>query len=143
MGYVISITNQTVTTFNLKFPEVGANPNLYQGLIGSSGILGLMIGSLSGGQIMQKGRLLCFILGAGIAIFGSAISIIPNVPCILIGRLIFGTGVGLHAVSIPRYLEETAPFHLYSFCSPLLTLLQGVGALLTNLIAEGLPPESD
>ena len=49
MGYVISITNQTVTTFNLKFSEVGANPNLYQGLIGSSGILGLMIGSLSGG----------------------------------------------------------------------------------------------
>ncbi len=49
MGYVIAITNQTVTTFNLKFEKVGANPDLYQGLIGSSAILGIMLGSLSGG----------------------------------------------------------------------------------------------
>lgn len=46
-----------------------------------------------------------------VGIVGSGISMVQNIPCLLIGRILFGFTCGLQSVCIPRYIEETVPQH--------------------------------
>ena len=95
IGYVLSCTNQTATTFNLKFDFVGKNPALYQGLLGSSGVFGMTIGALIGGKIISRGRFITIIWTSAVGAFGSGLCMIENFPCILIGRTLFGFANGV------------------------------------------------
>ncbi|CDW74001.1 sugar transporter family protein [Stylonychia lemnae] len=143
IGYIISCTNQTTTTFNVKFDFVNENQALYQGLIGSSGVLGMTIGAISGGKIMQGGRKWAFQFSSIIGVIGSGISLIENIPAILIGRTLFGFACGVQSVCIPRFIEETVPQHQYQVYSTIATLCQGVGSLIAMAMGEGFQDDSD
>eukprot|EP00347_Sterkiella_histriomuscorum_P017146 403350492 len=143
IGYVISCTNQLTITFNAKFDFVNENQALYQGLIGSSGIFGMTMGALIGGRLMQNGRKNLFVATSIIGIVGCIISMFENIPCILIGRAIFGFACGVQSVCIPRYIEETVPSHANQMFSPLSVMCQTLGGLLSMFMGEGLPNDKD
>ncbi len=73
--------------------------------------LGAMFGSLAGGYVADHfGRKRALLAAAGLFIVGAAIeAVAPNVPVLVLGRLVAGFGVGVAAVAAPLYAAELAP----------------------------------
>ncbi|MBV8104009.1 MAG: sugar porter family MFS transporter [Hyphomicrobiales bacterium] len=73
--------------------------------------LGAMFGSLAGGYVADHfGRKRALLAAAGLFIAGAAIeALAPEVPVIVVGRLVAGSGVGVAAVAAPLYAAELAP----------------------------------
>jgi len=70
-GYSISATNSLFDTFDLKFDwQTQEEQDFYQSMIGSAGILGLMLGSLYAGKLISFGRRRAFIFAIWISLFG-------------------------------------------------------------------------
>lgn len=69
--------------------------DLYKSLIGSSAVLGLAFGSISGGKIISYGRKKAVIISSIIGIIGVGCTMITNISLILIGRLIYGYSTGI------------------------------------------------
>lgn len=68
---------------------------MFETLIGTSYILGQMIGALMGGKIIQYGRRFTHYLCCGIGIFGAFLTLIQYVECLIVGRTIFGFAAGI------------------------------------------------
>jgi MFS transporter, SP family, major inositol transporter len=87
--------------------------SLTEGVVVSSLLFGAMLGALVGGKVAdvagRRGSLfLCavsFLIGA----LGSGFA--PNVPLMVVARIILGLGVGAASVVVPVYLAEMAPTH--------------------------------
>jgi MFS family permease len=95
---------------NVKFGWVTKHDqSLYQTLIGSSAVLGLTLGAVSGGKIVTIGRRKSYIMACAVGLFGVVLTLFESIAAILIGRLIFGLSCGLLSINIPRYIEETIP----------------------------------
>lgn len=88
-------------------------------MIGSSIVLGLAIGAMTGGKIIGMGRLRCLIASSIIGCIGVGATLFENIYSILFGRLIYGVSIGILSVNIPRYVEETIPSHLLSIFAPI------------------------
>lgn len=92
-----------ITWYNLSSVEVG--------LIVSGSLYGALIGSISAFSIADfLGRRRELILSALFYLVGALItSLAPNFPIMVIGRLVFGIGIGLAMHAAPMYIAETAP----------------------------------
>ena len=73
--------------------------------------LGAMFGSIAGGFVADHfGRKRALLVAAGLFITGALVqSFAPNVPILVLGRLVAGFGVGVAAVAAPLYAAELAP----------------------------------
>ena len=73
--------------------------------------LGAMFGSLAGGYVADHfGRKRALLAAAALFILGAAIeALTPDVPVLVVGRLVAGFGVGVAAVAAPLYAAELAP----------------------------------
>ena len=78
-------------------------------MIGSAGVLGLMIGSMSAGKLISYGRRRAFITAIFISFGGSFLLQILNVWTLVFGRIIYGIGAAIFTVSVSRIIEETSP----------------------------------
>src|SRR3712207_1805151 len=82
-----------------------------EGLVVSSLLFpGAAFGALLGGKLADRlGRKGSLLVCAGLFLFGALIcAIAPNVPIMMIGRILLGFGVGAAAVTCPLYLAEIA-----------------------------------
>src|SRR3984885_3564386 len=73
--------------------------------------LGAMFGSLAGGYFADLfGRRRTLLAAAALFIVGALVqAFAPNVPILVVGRLVAGFGVGVAAVAAPLYAAELAP----------------------------------
>ncbi len=73
--------------------------------------LGALFGSLAGGEVAdQFGRRWALLSAAALFVVGATVqAFAPNVPILVIGRLLVGFGVGVAAVAAPLYAAELAP----------------------------------
>src|SRR5271170_7527436 len=73
--------------------------------------LGAMFGSLAGGYVADHfGRKRALFAAAALFVVGAAIeAVAPDVPILVVGRLVAGFGVGVAAVAAPLYAAELAP----------------------------------
>jgi MFS transporter, SP family, galactose:H+ symporter len=73
--------------------------------------LGAMFGSLAGGYVADHfGRKRALLAAAALFVVGAAIeAVAPDVPILVVGRLVAGFGVGVAAVAAPLYAAELAP----------------------------------
>jgi MFS family permease len=62
---------------------------------------------------MKHGRRLCLIVSSMMGIISVSLPLYLNIWTVLIGRVFLGISVGLYSTIVPRFIEETAPFHLY------------------------------
>ena len=144
MGYSVTYSNQLTNLFNAKFhwddPGIA---HFNQGLIGSALILGVTFGALIGGKLMKIGRRKVQFINIVLGLVGISFTMFLRLETILLGRFLFGMSSGLFVTTIPRYIEETVPSHLYDSIGPLFTYSLAVGTLISYVIGEILPPDTD
>ena len=93
---------------------------------------------------MKIGRRKLLSITYAIALVGLLISCYENFIVINVGRFLFGLSCGLQQPVIQRYIEETAPQHLYSTVAPTFILSQSIGIISAYFLAEILPdPKGD
>ena len=82
-------------------------------------------------------------IAALIGSIGAGISIIEHIWAINTGRFIYGFGVGMIAIAMPRTMEETVPESLVGTFGGLYCLSFVTAVLTAYLLALILPPDTD
>jgi len=72
-------------------------------LIGTSVVLGMTLGAVSGGQLMKIGRRKAVIIACSFGIIGNVVTNFLSFYNLIIGRLLFGFSVGLFSSMVPRF----------------------------------------
>ncbi|KAG4984949.1 hypothetical protein JHK84_032875 [Glycine max] len=102
----ISIESPTlsgVSWYKLSSVEIGllTSGSLYGALIGS--VLAFNVADFLGRRKELIGSAVVYLVGALVT------ALAPNFPVLVLGRLVFGTGIGLAMHAAPMYIAETAP----------------------------------
>lgn len=80
--------------------------------------VGCVIGSFSGGLILNFGRRNALFIVGGFFLVAACLSLDINTVALYFTRLIGGIGVGLNSVVVNRFIEEFVPLAMYSTASP-------------------------
>lgn len=116
MGWAISGNNQTANILAAKFGWSEDETQFYNSLINVSSVVGMGIGSLSGGLIVPIGRRKTLLYFNAISIVFVGMQLYLNVFMIAAGKLLFGVCVGVINIAAPKMLDETVPSdHLGTF----------------------------
>ena len=78
-----------------------------------------------------------------IGMSGVVLTLIQNFYLLLLGRVIYGTAVGVQSVCMPRYVEEYVPFRNYSLCIAIYAFSMNFGNLFALCTAVFLPSDDD
>ena len=115
---------------------------LYNTIISSSAIFGIVTGSLVGGRFIPYGRRLCLIVFNVFSAISVTLTMFLNLPAICIGRYFYGLCCGVFSVAGPKMLDETVPIHLNSsFGTATNTFLSG--GIMLAIVLGSLLPEGD
>ena len=107
-------------------------------------VLGVAIGAITGGNIISHGRRKSILVYSIVSIIGSLLSLVNNLPAIIIGRLIFGFGAGVLVTACPKIIEETVPAHYMDYGYGISTNLAINTCVMINFFAGlYLPKETD
>lgn len=98
---------------------------------------------MCGSYAIKDGRRRAILIFDLMGIFGVGLTMIQNIECLLLGRVIYGTAVGIISVAMPRYLEEIVPLRLYSICIGLYAVSMNLGTICALCSAVFLPPDND
>jgi major inositol transporter-like SP family MFS transporter len=74
--------------------------------------LGAAIGSMFSGPVLELGRWKCLMFGNVLCIVAAILSMIPNYPCLIIGRFVYGYAAGAFSVFCPKYISEVSPVEI-------------------------------
>ena len=113
-GYLLGTWNRINHIMVAKYGWSGDEQIFYETFIGSTPVMGIILGRLIGSPLVNKGRFRCIITGAVVMIVGISSMLFLNIYSFLVGRLIYGLGAGLFFASGPRYIEECSPPQLFS-----------------------------
>ena len=116
---------------------------IYNTIISSSAIFGVVTGSLFGGKFITKGRRLCIIGFNLVAAVGTFLTMFLNLPMICIGRFIFGFACGTFSVAGPKMLDETIPINLSSSFGTATNSFMAGGIMIAIVLGILLPEEID
>jgi facilitated trehalose transporter len=142
-GFAVSGNNQTAPVIKAKFGWNKEEATLFNTIISSAAIFGVVSGSLVGGKFIQKGRRLCLIIFNVFAAISVTLTMFLNLPMIILGRYLFGFCCGVFSVAGPKMLDETVPIQLSStFGTATNTFLSG-GIMIALLLGVGLPAGDD
>lgn len=147
-GYDIGATSsatislQSVSVSGISWYDLSS---VQVGLITSGSLYGALIGSVLAFKIADfLGRRKELLLSSTLYLVGALVTALaPNFVVMVIGRLVYGVGIGLAMHAAPMYIAETAPSHirgqLISMKEFLIVfgMLLGytVGSLLINTVA--------
>lgn len=132
-GYVMGTWNRVSHIFIALYGWDPEETVQYEGLVGMSPVLGIMVGRMIGSQEVNNGRYRCIMLGSVIITAGIGIQLVANIWMFLLGRVCCAFGMGFFFPAASRYIEECSPpqlltlfYTLYSFgvslARPLLAL---------------------
>lgn len=114
---------------------------IHSSMISSSSVLGMCIGAITAAQIVYLGRRK-LLIGFGIlGIAATAVTLIPNVWIIILGRLIFGFCTGIYMTAGPRMLDECIPTHLLGSYGVYTNIYANFGVMLCLILGAGLPSD--
>ena len=139
-AFVLGGNGQTTQIFEAKFGWTKDETVLYNTIISSSGLVGMTIGSFTGGPLIQFGRRKGAIIANIIVMIGAAISMVGTTPFLTISRVLIGVGAGQYNVIFGKLVVENVPeslavklamFHNASICVGFVFVL-GMGALLPD-----------
>jgi len=74
-----------------------------------------------------------------IAILGSGLTAIANLPILIIGRFLCGFAVGLNSSLVPLYINEVSPIQLNGITGSMNQILICLGLLTSYLLGYGIP----
>ena len=108
-GFAISGNNQNAPVIRAKFGWDKEEAILYNTIISSAAVLGIVTGSLAGGNFITKGRRIAIIIFNVFSAMATALTMWLNFPAIVIGRFFYGFCCGVFSVAGPKMLDETVP----------------------------------
>ncbi|KAK1361114.1 MFS domain-containing protein, partial [Heracleum sosnowskyi] len=116
-GYDIGATSsgtisiQSVSVSGISWYDLSS---VQVGLITSGSLYGALIGSILAFKIADYlGRRKELLLSSTLYLVGALVTALaPNFVVMVIGRLVFGMGIGLAMHAAPMYIAETAPSHI-------------------------------
>ncbi|KAE9593459.1 hypothetical protein Lal_00029383 [Lupinus albus] len=136
----ISIQSPTlsgITWHNLSSVEIGlvTSGSLYGALIGS--LLAFNVADFIGRKRELLAAALLYLVGALVT------AVAPNFPLLVVGRLVYGLGIGLAMHAAPMYIAETAPTSIRGLLISLKEFFivlgmvagYGIGSLLVDIVA--------
>ncbi|MEU6129411.1 sugar porter family MFS transporter [Saccharopolyspora sp. NPDC047091] len=122
-------------------PHFGLTPFL-EGLVTSSLLLGAAAGALVGGRIADRAGRRPMLIGSAVVFvvgtLGSALT--PDVPILVLSRVVLGLAVGAASVVVPLYISEMAPAQvrgrLVTFNGLMIVTGQLLAYVVNALLAE-------
>ena len=84
----------------------------WNSLINVCSIVGMGLGAVLGGLIIPIGRRKTLIIFNIIAILSICLSLVQTMPCILVGKVIYGFAAQVLMIAGPKMLDETVPAHM-------------------------------
>ncbi|KAK7264016.1 hypothetical protein RJT34_31618 [Clitoria ternatea] len=136
----ISIESPTlsgISWYNLSSIEIGllTSGSLYGALVGS--VLAFNVADFLGRRRELVAAALLYFVGVLVT------ALAPNFPILVLGRLVFGTGIGLAMHAAPMYIAETGPTPIRGLLISLKEFFivigilagYGIGSLLVDTIA--------
>jgi len=142
-AWAVAGNSQTTAVFEAKFGWTTDDTIMYNTIISSGGIFGLVIGSFLGGSLLKLGRRKAFLIGQAFALLGAAICMAGTVPYLSIGRLFVGVAGGISSVTYSKFIMENMPEKLADKFSLCLNVSICIGLIPCFLMGELLPDPSD
>ena len=133
----------TTTVFVAKFGWDKDEAILYNTIITSAAIVGLVIGSFLSGFLLKIGRRKAAIIGHTCAILGSAIAMLGNTAALTIGRFLIGIAGGVSNVVFGKMVTETIPLRVLSRYAMAHQASTATGLACSNALAYILPDPKD
>jgi MFS family permease len=87
-SWAISGNNQTAPILEAKFEWNDTESKLWLSLIGNISVLGIALGSIFGGPVINKGRRRSMLAMTIVMAVGTGLSLFRTIPTIMIGRFI-------------------------------------------------------
>lgn len=145
IGYALGYQNQLTPCINAKFAWAeGYETDIHNSLLGSSIMLGMTIGAVSGGVMMKIGRRKSMFICLVIGLAGNFMTIdINNFAMIIIGRFLFGISSGLYSSIVPKMFAETIPQHILSSVVASFCTSQAFATFISFLMGAILPDDDD
>lgn len=143
MGFAISGNNQTANVIAAKFDWTEKETRFFNSLINSCSILGMAVGSFSGGIAIQMGRRKTSIIFNILSVISLCTTLILSLPAIVIGKFLFGFSSGVINVAHTKMLDETVPVDLLGAFGIATNLYICFGIGLAMIVGAGLPEEGD
>lgn len=84
----------------------------YSSLITSICSMGSAIGAIGIGSFTKFGKKNCIFYCNFMVFLGAGLTLIENIPAIIIGRFIFGLASGTFSVLVPGFINELCPTEL-------------------------------
>ncbi|MFC4449760.1 sugar porter family MFS transporter [Halorussus aquaticus] len=109
---------------------------LVRGVVVSGAMAGAAAGAALGGKLADRiGRRRLILLGAAVFFVGSfTMAVAPNVPVLVLGRLIDGVAIGFASIVGPLYISEIAPPKIRGALTSLNQLMVTVGILVSYFV---------
>ena len=116
---------------------------MYNTLISSTAVIGLMVGSFMSGVMLKSGRRKAIINGQLCGIVGALISMEGTVWSLSIGRFLVGISAGISNVTYGKLIGENMPERMASRAAMMLNGSICVGIFFCFLMGELLPLPED
>jgi sugar porter (SP) family MFS transporter len=109
---------------------------LVRGIVVSGAMAGAAAGAALGGKLADRiGRRRLILLGAVVFFIGSlTMAVAPNVPILILGRLIDGVAIGFASIVGPLYISEIAPPKIRGALTSLNQLMVTIGILVSYFV---------
>ncbi|UPV73539.1 sugar porter family MFS transporter [Halorussus limi] len=120
----------------LYIKQTFAMSPLVRGIVVSGAMAGAAAGAALGGKLADRiGRRRLILLGAVVFFIGSfTMAVAPNVPVLVLGRLIDGVAIGFASIVGPLYISEIAPPKIRGALTSLNQLMVTVGILASYFV---------
>ena len=103
-------------------------------LLQSSGVLGCVLGSLSGGKFIENGRAKAIRILNIVGLAFLILKVIPQYELMVLGKLIQGLYSGVSSCAVARIIEETVPENLIGSFGNSTNLSIVVGCVISVLM---------
>ncbi|CDW89549.1 sugar transporter family protein [Stylonychia lemnae] len=142
IGFIIHTMGILIDVFMQKFGLDTSYKNYYASMFGFMDMIGAALGSLAAGKLMTMGRKTSLQIGTFVGVIGTLFFQFTMIQALYFGKFLNGFGVGVYAVTILRYIDETIPYHLFDLLSPLLMVGISFARLTTFIFYAILNPDN-
>lgn len=141
--FAIVGNNQVASVMKSKFEWSNERAIALNTLISAAAIIGVIAGTLLGNCFIRQGRRRALIMFNMVALISTSLTMVLNVPLIVIGRLLFGFCCGIFTFAGQKLIEETVPVHLITKSGTSSKSFLFFGILACLLLSIALPRDDD
>jgi len=126
-----------------KFDWNEEESKLWISLIGNISVLGIALGSIFGGPVINRGRRRSMLAMTLVMSVGTGLSLIRTIPTIMIGRFIQGLAGGVVNNAVAKSIFECTSTELYAVFGTATGTFMSIGSLVCLLLGLSLPTDPE